>query len=473
MYERALDALELVPVNGARRCDLLLALGEAHHRAGAHRRANAAFRQAAALARELRSAERLARAALGYGGPRGSFGVVDQELVTLLEEALVTLGPHEDGARARLLARLAMELYFAGAAERRATLIDEAVAIARRLGDPATIAYALNARYAALWGPENATERLEIAKEVLELARRANDHRLAREGRGRRIVALLELGDIATAHAEIDAHARAAEELRQPYGRWQAAVWQAAEALLAGRFTDGESRARDALELGRRVRMTDAENCFAVQSFVAAMELGRLGDLQHTVEQLSKREPEPMQWITGLAYLYAELGRRDEAAAAFEPVAARGFAAIARDNQWLTRIATLADTCAFLGDVAHAGELHDLLLPYAERNVVMVEGWACFGSAARPLAALAATIGQWDDAEAHFQAAIDLNSRLGARPWLARTELAYAQMLLARCAKGDAERAHDLLQSALATARSLGMTTLAQRASACLAATSA
>ena len=473
MYERALDALELVPVNGARRCDLLLALGEAHHRAGAHRRANAAFRQAAALARELRSAERLARAALGYGGPRGSFGVVDQELVTLLEEALVTLGPHEDGARARLLARLAMELYFAGAAERRATLIDEAVAIARRLGDPATIAYALNARYAALWGPENATERLEIAKEVLELARRANDHRLAREGRGRRIVALLELGEIATAHAEIDAHARAAEELRQPYGRWQAAVWQAAEALLAGRFTDGESRARDALELGRRVRMTDAENCFAVQSFVAAMELGRLGDLQHTVEQLSKREPEPMQWITGLAYLYAELGRRDEAAAAFEPVAARGFAAIARDNQWLTRIATLADTCAFLGDVAHAGELHDLLLPYAERNVVMVEGWACFGSAARPLAALAATIGQWDDAEAHFQAAIDLNSRLGARPWLARTELAYAQMLLARCAKGDAERAHDLLQSALATARSLGMTTLAQRASACLAATSA
>jgi eukaryotic-like serine/threonine-protein kinase len=471
MYVRALGALELLPADGARRCDLLLAVGEAHHRAGAHRRANAAFRQAATLARELHSSERLARSALGYGGPRGSFGVVDHQLIALLEEALATIGPRDDGVRARLLARLAMELYFEGTAERRATLVDEAVAIARRLENPATVAYALNARYAALWGPENAAERLAVADEVLELARRASDHRLAREGRGRRIVALLELGDIAEAHGEIGAHARAAEELRQPYGRWQAAVWQAAEALLAGRFTEGESRAREALELGRRVRMTDAENCFAVQSFIAAMELGRLEDLKHTVEQWSTREPEPMRWTTGLAYLHAELGHRDEAAAAFEPVAARGFAAIARDNQWLMRVATLADTCAFLGDVARAGELRDLLLPYAERNVVMVEGWACFGSAARPLATLAATLGQRDEAEAHFQAAIDFNSRLGARPWLARTELSYAQMLLARRPGGDAERAHDLLRNALATAHSLGMTTLAERAAASLAAT--
>jgi tetratricopeptide (TPR) repeat protein len=472
MYERALGALEFVAADDARRCDLLLALGESHHRAGAHRRAKAAFRQAASLARELRSPERVARAALGYGGPRGSFGVVDRELVSLLEEALATLGRRDDAVRARLLARLAMELYFAGAAEQRATLVDEAVAIARRLGDPATIAYALNARYAALWSPENAAERLEIADEVLELARRANDHRLAREGRGRRIVALLELGDIATAHSEIDVHANAADELRQPYGRWQAAVWQATEALLAGRFADGESRAQEALELGRRVRATDAENCFATQSFIAAMELGRLGELQHTVEQLAKREPEPMRWITGLAYLHAELGHRDQAAAAFEPIAARGFAAIARDNQWLMRIATLADTCAFLGDAAHAGELHTLLLPFAARNVVMVEGWACLGSAARPLAMLLATVGRWDDAEPLFQAAIDFNSRLGARPWLARTELGYAQMLLARRTKGDPRRAHDLLQTALATAQSLGMTTLAERAAKQLAATS-
>jgi tetratricopeptide (TPR) repeat protein len=471
MYKRALSALDVAPVDGARRCDLLLALGEAHHRAGDHGYARAAFRQAADAARELGSSERLARATLGYGGPRGSFAVVDVELVGLLEEALTALGARDDALRARLLARLAMELYFSGRGERRATLVDEAVAIARRLGEPATLAYALNARYAALWGPENVEERLTIADEVVELARRAGDHRLVREGRGRRIVALFELGDVAVAHAEIEQHARAAQELRQPFGRWQAAVWRAAEALLAGRFAEGESRAREAFEVGRRVRMTDAENCFAVQSLIAGMETGRLAELQATVEQLAERYPETTRWTASLAYLHTELGRRDEAAAAFEPLAARGFAAVRRDNQWLLAMTGLADTCAFLGDPRRAAELRDLLLPYAGRNVVIVEGWACLGSADRPLGRLATTVGLWEDAEAHFEAALDLNARLGARPWLARTEHGYAQMLLARRQAGDAERARGLLRRAVGTARELGMTTLAEQAEAQLATT--
>jgi tetratricopeptide (TPR) repeat protein len=86
---------------------------------------------------------------------------------------------------------------------------------------------------------------------------------------------------------------------------------------------------------------------------------------------------------------------------------------------------------------------------------------------------LSATIGRWDEAEAQFQAAIEFNARLGARPWLARTEFSYGQMLMARRCQGDIERAHDLLDKALATARDLGMTSLAERAATCLAATSA
>src|SRR5205823_4559824 len=93
-----------------RRMQLHRRVGEALDRAGAHGRARIAFCDAAEAARELRSSERLARAALGYGGPRGSFGVVDEELVGLLEETLAS-GELGDGVRARLLARLAMELY--------------------------------------------------------------------------------------------------------------------------------------------------------------------------------------------------------------------------------------------------------------------------------------------------------------------------------------------------------------------------
>jgi hypothetical protein len=73
-------------------------------------------------------------------------------------------------------------------------------------------------------------------------------------------------------------------------------------------------------------------------------------------------------------------------------------------------------------------------------------------------------MGLWEDAEAHFEAALDLNARLTARPWLARTQHGYAQMLRARGRPADAKRVRDLLQCALGTAQDLGMTTLAERA---------
>ncbi len=51
---------------------------------------------------------------------------------------------------------------------------------------------------------------------------------------------------------------------------------------------------------------------------------------------------------------------------------------------------------------------------------------------------------------------------VGARPWLARTQLNYGEMLLRRTSTssaqpGDRERAHGLLIEALATAQELGM----------------
>src|SRR5207247_9771305 len=117
-------------------------------------------------ARRSPAARGLARAALGLGGPRHSFGVVDDELIELLGEALARVGSKDGVLRPRLLARLAMELYFTGGDERRLALVEEAVDSARGLGDPATLAYALNARHDALWGPQNAEERLAIADEV-------------------------------------------------------------------------------------------------------------------------------------------------------------------------------------------------------------------------------------------------------------------------------------------------------------------
>ena len=79
----------------------------------------------------------------------------DPDRVRLLEEALEALSEEDSPLRARLLARMALELYYAGEPELRMALSEEAVDIARRIGDPRTLATCLDARHYALWNPEN------------------------------------------------------------------------------------------------------------------------------------------------------------------------------------------------------------------------------------------------------------------------------------------------------------------------------
>jgi hypothetical protein len=67
------------------------------------------------------------------------------------------------------------------------------------------------------------------------------------------------------------------------------------------------------------------------------------------------------------------------------------------------------------------------------------------------------TLARWDEAEAHFMAAVQRNTLLGARPVLAQTQRHYATMLLARQWSGDREKAVALLHQALTVGQELAM----------------
>jgi DNA-binding NarL/FixJ family response regulator len=90
-------------------------------------------------------------------------------------------------------------------------------------------------------------------------------------------------------------------------------------------------------------------------------------------------------------------------------------------------------------------------------------GVAYFRSVDRYLGMLAAVRSNWQDAEGHFQKALQMDSRMGARTWLAHTQHEYARMLLARNASGDREKAQGLLVPALETAVEVGMRALEER----------
>ena len=460
-YERALQAPELQDTpDEALRCELLLALGEAQARAGDVPAARESFRRAADLARKLSAPEQLARAALGFGGPRGVFDVGDAFLVSLLEEALDALGERDSALRARVLGRLVMERYHADSRERGAVLSQPTVAMARRVGDPAALAYALSARHAVIWAPEHLEERLAVATEIVRLAGEIGDRELALWGHSARLVDLLELGQIQAVDRELAAYARLAEESRQPFYRWQTAVVRAMRALLNGRFEETERLAEHALATGRRLQRENAVLLFLVQMFWVRREQGRLAELESRLEDLAGRYPWTA-WPIVLAWLYADLGR-EAARSAFERLAANDFADLPRYGYWLNGLALLAETCARLGDARRAALLHELLLPYGERYIVSVTAAVCRGSARRYLGLLATAMTRWEEAAQHFEAALERNARIGARPWLAHTQHDYARMLLARDKPGDREKARELLRRAADTARELAMTRLAE-----------
>ena len=456
LYESALD---LGGTQHPDRCEMLLALGEAQARAGDTPSAKDTFRRAAELAERLDAPEQLARAALGYGG-RIVWDVSrdDKDLVHLLERAIAALGPRDSTLRVMLLARLAAgplrDASFPP--ERKAGLSREALEMARRIGEPLTIAYALSGYIAANHSPEHTTMQVELSSQLIEVATAAGDLERAVEGYEHRRDSRLELADVRGAEADTEAMARLASELHQPSQDWYVAIKQASYALLEGRFAEAEILNQNALDLGERAVTWNAVVSFRLQTFVLRRQQGRLREIDAPLRKWADDYPTYPIWRCVLTLAAADLGSEAEARKLFEALRGEDFRAIPFDEMWLVGMSFLAEAATSLSHMGGADELYRRLLPYADRIAVAYPDIAT-GAVARYLGLLATTSGNWSDAEHHFQSALELNERIGARPWLALTRRDFATMLRARDAPGDSEQAERLLRSAQNLATEIGM----------------
>src|SRR5881398_1161269 len=460
-FQSALEVLGLArPGDERERCELLLARGDVQWKSGDGRGARETFQQAAEIARRIGDAPLLARSALGFAGEGSRLlwvrsEVVDQPRIELLEEALHRLGDGDPGLRAQLLARLAINLYWAPEPERVVALSEEAVRLARQLGDPRLLAAVLRARWIALWRPEGAAERLAIADEILHLGERTGDRELALLGHRFRIVGFLERGDVVAADREIEAWAQIAGELRQPLYLTDLAMWRATRAIMDGRFAEGEEHARRALELGEREPEVEPAMRHAVQ--MAVLQFHR-GQLEHAIGAAGPRSYAPAAMLLRChrIFSWSETGRTADARRDLRALAKDGFE-LPRDGGWLVYMSLLAAVAAELNDRASAARLYELLLPYADRLAIVGAGLACWGSISCYLGLLASALGRVADATRHFEDAAKVHERIGARPFLAWTQLSHARLLLTGDAGARRAEATALLASALATARELGM----------------
>jgi tetratricopeptide (TPR) repeat protein len=235
-------------------------------------------------------------------------------------------------------------------------------------------------------------------------------------------------------------------------------LYRAMRLLLAGEYDDVEAVSAEMLRLGERVQDTNALQAHVLQMVALRRARGGLEGLEALVRHQAERFVAIPGWLCVLAHVHAETGRPEEAKATLDEFARDDFRALPLDGIWLGAIAMLAEIAVAVDDPAHAGALYALLEPYADRNVPL--GWAatCAGSASRHLGLLAGLLGRRDDAVRHFERALAMNERMGARGWTARTRVEFARLLLQ--SRFQRARAATMLDEGLSEARALGMPAL-------------
>ena len=466
-YELALQLLVIEPQSERfQECEILLALGEAHNRAGSGQGpgagrsddAEATYWKAADAARATRSAELLAQAALGLMGinlyaPQGGYAGVE-----LLREALDSLPREDSSLRARLLARHAsakwgfhrMVVDDPHPITRDEALadVDEAVQIAHRMSDPVTLGYALLARCFILRGPDHAS-MLQDADELIRVAESTDDPYLLLDSHRTRYQSIVAAGQYQEAARFLEHKIEPLTwQYRIPFYEWILLTSKAGLAFDAGQLETADQLAARATDLWptsgspaylryalkREQMRLDANE---VQSILAVMSPTYHGTALHMV-------------------LSAELGDLDESRKLFDLLSQNEFSSVFGSQAWTQISAHCVETAIIFADVERAEQLSRLLKPYMRANLFGLYGSHSHGSVAHHLGRLASFLEEWKDANEYFDVAASLHAEWGLRLYSAYSDYAWAEMLLRRGMADDRRRADELLEQAETLAEEVG-----------------
>jgi DNA-binding CsgD family transcriptional regulator len=456
--DRLRAALELGIEDAAERASVYMELGNAFHRGGKSVDALHAFSAVATIARELDDAELLAQAAIGYEDACWRPGIADEAAVELLEEAAAALDEGDSPLRVGVLGGLARALWRFGYTDRGAVVQQDAIGMARRLRDREGLATVLMRSY---WsrGASSLREILDMLTEAKRLGGQLRSIEIQAEASSWHVPTFIALCDLESARREVGALLETAEKTAQPFLFHVALHYASTIALCDGRLAEAEALAERSHEWSRLLTGRDASGVYGIQMFSIRREQGRLAELAPAMRILAHGASHGGAWRPGLVALLAELGLEGEARRELARLAEEGLEPF-RESLWLASLAYLTDACAVLRDEQVALLLYPELEPHSGGNVMIGHGVACYGAADRYLGMLAAIVGDWDRAEQHFEAALELNRRMGARTWLAHTAYEYGRMLDAR---GERDRAGSLLAEAGALAKQTGMPALLSR----------
>jgi tetratricopeptide (TPR) repeat protein len=446
---------------------VLLALGDARRLTNAQLPgARAVYREAAELAHAEGAPADLARAALGLLEAEIWSGRPARESIGMREAALDIAGAAAGPERSRLLSGLGIAVHSLGDFERATALLTEAAGLARRCGDRGALYGALARQNTVAVGRGCAAsrfpERRRTLDEIATLAGELYDSKAQLLWGFGPAAAYLEMGDAAGFAASLTHFREYFSKHRISAFDFGLAGADAMHAILLGEFAAAERLAERALEIGRDVQGDLAAGVYGVQMFTIRREQGRLAEVAPLFRRFLDENPGDAAWRPGLALIASDLGFAEAARKAFAEMASAGFAFPADAKRGLT-LSYLAEVCTRLDDSLEAERIYEQLLPYRDNAILAPVATVCCGAAGRYLGMLARVKREWAAADEHFEAALEMDGRLHAWPWLAHTKHEFALALTARGRPPDQGRARLLLAEAAASAERLGMPALQQK----------
>lgn len=463
-FERALEALELQePIDEALRGHLLMAAGDALYQI-ADPRGETLLLAAEKSARERGDMPLLASVFIALGTNIFVRGIadVDKHQVALADHVLAHADQLPPGLHARVFATYALELFWGDAQDRRVKLCDQGLAIARELGDPRVLAHVLySSSYVVDVAQIDRLDRaMAEASEIIKVASGIDDS-LVCGALCSRAVAYVCNGDIATGERDLADAELLAERLRIPQLIARTKVLRASQTLLLGHLAEAEVLLADWEAYGAREGILTGAGAAGIR-YRLQYERGELAALEPILLEMVATQPAVPIWRMALSGVYLQTGRPELAKPHVDAVAADDFAIVPRNAAFLLTCSSVARIAGQVGslDAAEAAYRHaapfDATFPFSGFGYEYPVGIG--------VGAAATSLGRYDKAEQHYGKALALCERAGATTYLAATQLHWAEMLVKRNEAGDAARAREFAEAALATAERLGLAYVRKRA---------
>ncbi|TDW81606.1 transcriptional regulator [Kribbella pratensis] len=360
----------------------------------------AAVQEAEQLGDVVRMAQAAVSTAEGALWQTRAYGRADRHMIATLRRALRELPAEDQELRCRVLLVLATELYHTDAPAYREALVEQGLAMARRLGDPALLVWACQAAFIAIWRPATAPDRLRLADEALASAVEQADPVREALARTLRVIVTCELGLVAEMRDEISRLRQIAEPRRLVYVLIVLTELEPPWLAMQGRFDEADRLIEQRRELVAGASLPQRD-----ESMVAApacIELWRTGAAGIVPAFRALASVSPMPFDLTVQWLLVRAGRLEEARTVrAEPVPST--------DDWVSvhHYCIAAEVAFALERPAAARSVYHWLSPYAGR--VCSAGFSvAIGPVDAFLAFAAMASGEREIASRHADTALEL-----------------------------------------------------------------